>query len=98
MSVAQFVTKQINSSKVVIFSKTYCPYCVKAKKLFQSLQQEATIVELDTVDQGSEIQNHLYEITKQRSVPNIFINQKHIGGCDDVHDLHKNGKLAGLLQ
>jgi glutaredoxin 3 len=98
MSVAQFVTSQINSSKVVIFSKSYCPYCVRAKKLFQNLNQEASIIELDRVANGNEIQDYLYSITQQRTVPNIFIGQKHIGGCDDVHSLHNSGKLAPLLQ
>jgi glutaredoxin 3 len=98
MSVAQFVTSQINSSKVVIFSKSYCPYCMRAKKLFQTLKQDASVIELDQVANGNEIQDYLYSITKQRTVPNIFIGQKHIGGCDDVHSLHNSGKLTPLLQ
>ena len=44
------------------------------------------------------IQEALRRLTKQSTVPNIFINQKHIGGCDDTMALHKAGKLAPLLQ
>jgi glutaredoxin 3 len=93
MSIQQLVANQLKQAKIVIFSKTYCPYCIKVKELFKNLQQEYQAIELDTINNGQEIQDYLYTLTKQRTVPSVFINQKHVGGCDDVHELHRKGKL-----
>ena len=49
------------------------------------------------MDNGAEIQDELTEISGQRTVPNIFINGKHIGGCDKVHQLHAEGKLVPMI-
>ena len=81
----------------MIFSKSYCPYCTKAKKLIQSLNVQYDVLELDQVENGGEIQDYLYEITKQKTVPNIFVQQKHVGGCDDIHSLHRTGKLQSMF-
>jgi glutaredoxin 3 len=81
----------------MIFSKSYCPYCTKAKKLIQSLNVQYDVLELDQVENGGEIQDYLYEITKQKTVPNIFVQQKHVGGCDAIHSLHSSGKLQSML-
>jgi glutaredoxin 3 len=48
-------------------------------------------------DQGAQIQNYLLEKTGQRTVPNIFIGHKHIGGADAVAALHEQGELVKLL-
>ncbi|KAF9937124.1 hypothetical protein BGZ75_005978 [Mortierella antarctica] len=87
----------IANNGVVVFSKTYCPYCTKAKNLLAKLGASAHIVELDSEDDGSAIQAYLLELTGQRTVPNIFIGQKHIGGCDDLFAIEKNGQLKTLL-
>ncbi|KAH9964256.1 thioredoxin-like protein [Russula dissimulans] len=68
---------------VVVFSKTYCPYSKAAKELLAEEYADlkpTTIFELDKRDDGDKIQDYLEEKTGQRSVPNIFINRKHIGG------------------
>ncbi|KAF9284372.1 glutaredoxin [Mortierella alpina] len=91
------VDEIIANNKVVVFSKTYCPYCTKAKNLLAQHKAEAHIVELDSEDEGSAIQAYLLELTGQRTVPNIFINQKHIGGCDDLFKLEKSGQLKTLV-
>jgi len=49
-------------------------------------------------EQGKEIQNCLYDITKQKTVPNTFIKGKHIGGNDKLQSLHKKGELLPLIQ
>lgn len=64
----------------------------------KSLGRESKVLELDTISHGSSIQNALQEMTGQRTVPNIFINQKHIGGNSDLQDLHRAGKLQSLLK
>lgn len=73
-------------------------YCVKAKNLFKSLNVPFKAIELDEMgQQGAEIQSELEKITKQSTVPNIFIKEQHVGGCDSVHALHSKGKLLPML-
>ncbi|VAH49462.1 unnamed protein product [Triticum turgidum subsp. durum] len=72
----------VASAPVVVFSKSYCPFCVQVKKLFTQLGASFKAIELDTESDGTEIQSALAEWTGQRTVPNVFINGKHIGGCD----------------
>ncbi|KAJ9568280.1 hypothetical protein OSB04_004246 [Centaurea solstitialis] len=72
----------VASNPVVVFSKTYCGYCAKVKKLFKELNVSYKLIELDEESDGDEIQSALAEWTGQRTVPNVFISGKHIGGCD----------------
>ncbi|KAJ5551344.1 hypothetical protein N7535_000705 [Penicillium sp. DV-2018c] len=74
----------IDENAVVVFSKSYCPYCDSSKKLLKSLDAKFTVLELDQDEEGSAIQAALAEISGQRTVPNIFIKQKHIGGNSDL--------------
>lgn len=97
-NVESFVQEAIKSNKVVIFSKTYCPYCTRAKQLFKQLGIDALIIELDTREDGKAIQDYLAQLTGQQTIPNIFINGKHVGGCDAVTKLHSEGKLIPLVQ
>ncbi|KAG0022231.1 hypothetical protein BGZ82_011078 [Podila clonocystis] len=87
----------IADNAVMVFSKSYCPYCTKAKGLLASLDVVFKAIELDNVENGSEIQAYLLELTGQRTVPNIFIGQKHIGGCDKLFALEKSGELKTIL-
>jgi len=94
-STKELVESAINDNKIVIFSKSYCPYCRRAKGVLQS--QHPKIFELDEIEEGSDIQAYLADKTGQRTVPNIFIGKQHIGGSDDLAALEKSGKLAKLL-
>ncbi|KAJ5084500.1 hypothetical protein NUU61_009079 [Penicillium alfredii] len=91
----------INENGVVVFSKSYCPYCNATKQLLNELGAKYTALELDQVDDGSAIQSALQEISSQRTVPNVFISQKHIGGNSDLQakkrDLPALLKEAGAL-
>ncbi|XP_057437333.1 glutaredoxin [Lotus japonicus] len=87
----------VSSNAVVVFSKTYCPFCVDVKKLFANLGVNYKVIELDSEADGSDIQAALAEWTGQRSVPNVFIGGNHIGGCDSTKALHNQGKLVPLL-
>jgi len=91
---------------VLIYSKSYCPYCKKTKALFQQLKDElpdlnivVNVVELDLLpgDDGSRIQKALAERTSQRTVPNVFVSGQHVGGSDDSHALAASGKLKEML-
>nr|XP_014096381.2 glutaredoxin [Bactrocera oleae] len=90
---ADMVRDIIGSNKVVIFSKSYCPYCTMAKEQFRKLSIDAHVVELDSRNDAEEIQNILEEITGCRTVPRCFINGKFIGGGTDVKKMYEQGTL-----
>ena len=72
----------------VIFSKSYCPYCMNAKKLLSQISKNRIkIVELDKIPEGEDLQTDCYHKTNQKTVPNVFINGKHIGGYDNLSQL-----------
>ncbi|XP_068144623.1 LOW QUALITY PROTEIN: glutaredoxin [Drosophila tropicalis] len=95
---AQFVRDTIRNNKVVIFSKTYCPYCSMAKEQFRKLRVTPFVVELDLRPDGGEIQAVLGEMTGERTVPRCFINGKFIGGGTDVKRLYEQGILQKYFQ
>ncbi|KAF5858922.1 hypothetical protein ETB97_003582 [Aspergillus alliaceus] len=86
----------INENAVVVFSKSYCPYCVASKKLLNDLKAKYVAIELDHEKDGAALQDALEEITNQRTVPNIFIKQQHIGGNSDLQA--RKGELPALLK
>ncbi len=86
----------IKQNKVMVFSKSYCPYCAKAKDLLKSLSIPFKAIELDIEPNGQEIQQELLSITNQKTVPNIFISTKHVGGCDKLFELHAKQNLQTL--
>jgi len=95
---AAFVNKEVAANDVVIFSKDTCPFCTKTKNLFaDELKVDASIFELNTMDDGADIQDALLEITGQRTVPSVFVKGKHIGGNDDTQSANKDGKLKEML-
>ena len=57
----------------------------------------AKIIELDTMDNGNEVQAALLDISGQRTVPNVFIKGKHLGGNDDSQAAARSGKLQEML-
>lgn len=79
--------------KVVIYSSQQCPYCVRAKELFarKSWAYEEIRVDLDPQQKETMI-----ALTGRRTVPQIFINDKHVGGCDDLYALERAGDLDKL--
>ncbi|KAL3512806.1 hypothetical protein ACH5RR_025523 [Cinchona calisaya] len=87
----------VSSNPVVVFSKTYCGYCKRVKQLLSQLGATYKVVELDEESDGNEIQAALEEWTGQRTVPNVFIAAKHIGGCDSVTGKHEMGELLPML-
>ncbi|KAI8882637.1 glutaredoxin-1 [Backusella circina FSU 941] len=96
-AVANIVEEIIKNNKVAVFSKSYCPYCTKAKKLLKDLNANAFVIELDVEKNGAAIQQYLLQKTGQRTVPNIFIDEKHIGGCSELMDVNARGELKALL-
>ncbi|PGH17768.1 glutaredoxin [Helicocarpus griseus UAMH5409] len=86
----------IADNSVVVFSKSYCPYCRATKDLLNEQGASFYTLELDQVEDGAAIQDALQEISSQRTVPNIFISQKHIGGNSDLQA--RKAELPALLK
>lgn len=81
-------------SKVVIYTTQICPYCVRAKQLLKS--KGVTYEEVDVShDQAERLK--LVQRTRQRTVPQIFIGEQHVGGCDELYALERAGRLDALL-
>ncbi|CAH1432588.1 unnamed protein product [Lactuca virosa] len=96
-SSVDFVKKTVSSHPIVIFSKSYCPYCKRAKGVFKELNKKPYVIELDEREDGGKIQNALGELVGRRTVPQVFINGKHLGGSDDTIEAYESGELAELL-
>ncbi|KAL7931318.1 glutaredoxin [Trichoderma chlorosporum] len=92
------VQRIIDTNNVVVFSKTWCPYCKAAKQTLNDLKAQYEVVELDNRGDGDDLQDALLEISGQRSVPNIFFAKAHIGGNSDLQELAKSGVLKGRLE
>ena len=88
----------IKENRVVLFSKTFCPFCNKVKDRLKSkfIPYKAVELNLGTETEMNNYQDLLKEMTGQRSVPNVFINGTHIGGCDDTLKLDDEGNLLPL--
>jgi len=82
---------------VVIYSKSWCPYCEECKALFDALEQPYTAIELDQRDDGVQMQEALLSLTQQRTVPNVFVGGQHLGGNDDTQLAAATGRLAERL-
>jgi len=82
--------------KVVMYSKDYCPYCARAQALLK--QRGVTDLEIIRIDQDPAQRDAMIARTGRRTVPQIFIGDKHIGGCDDLIALDRAGGLEPLLK
>ncbi len=86
---------QAEQADVVIYCSGYCPYCTRAKYLLQSKSVVFTEISLDTEPHRRD--EMIERSAGLTSVPQIFINAQHIGGCDDLYALESQGKLDSLL-
>ena len=80
---------------VLIYTKTTCPYCVRAKALLA--KKGAAFQEIEITDNPALRSEMIEKANGRTTVPQIFINGQHIGGCDDLHALEDQGKLDALL-
>ncbi|KAA8912749.1 thioredoxin-like protein [Sphaerosporella brunnea] len=92
----QKVQTIIDENPVAVFSKSHCPHCRATKTTLSDLGAKFYVLELDQTDGGAELQDALTEISGQRTVPNIYISQKHIGGNSDLQA--KKSELPALLK
>ena len=81
--------------RVLMYSTAVCPYCVRAENLLRA--RGVTEIEKVRVDLDPERRTEMMEKTSRRTVPQIFIGETHVGGCDDLIALDQAGKLLPLL-
>lgn len=82
---------------ITLYTKDYCPYCVKAKTLLKQKGVESQVTEIDVTHDANALQEMLAKSNGKRTVPQIFIGETHVGGCDDLYALNSAGKLDALL-
>lgn len=92
-----YIDKLIKENDVMIFSKSYCPFCIKVKAIFDGLNVSYNAYELDLEENGAAIQASLLQKTGQKTVPNTFIKGKHLGGASDTESASKDGRLQRML-
>merc|ERR1712241_874368 len=80
------IEKKIGEKPVFVISKSYCPFCNKAKQ----------ILKIDNDEDCNEIQDFMKKLTGGRSVPRVFIGGKFLGGGDETEAAHREGRLQGL--
>ena len=80
---------------VKMYTTQVCPFCLRAKALLN--QRGVTAIEEIRVDLDPAAREHMMEITGRRTVPQIFIGETHVGGCDDLIALDQRGGLKPLL-
>jgi glutaredoxin 3 len=81
---------------VKMYTTAVCPYCVRAKQILKA--KGVDHIEEVRVDVNPEERARMMEITGRRTVPQIFIGDTHVGGCDDLMALDSQGGLMPLLQ
>jgi cysteine synthase A len=97
-----FVTEVTTREPVVMFAMEWCEFCWSVRKLFKRLGIEYRSVDVDSVayqadDRGGKIRAVLAERTGQKTLPQIYVNGAHIGGCTDLFDSWRNGSVQKQL-
>ena len=82
-------------ANVKIYSSDFCPYCHRAKALLR--ERGVSDWEEIVVDGKPDVRAAMAQLVGRTSVPQIFINGQHVGGCDDLHALDARGGLLPLL-
>ena len=80
---------------VYLYTTRFCPYCVQAKQL---LEGKGVIYREIQVDGNADLRMEMMTLSGRRTVPQIWIGEAHIGGCDDLYALERSGKLDSLLE
>ena len=81
--------------KVVIYTTRFCPYCIRAKRLLDSKSIKYKEI---AVDGNFPLREEMAKKAGRHTVPQIWIGEKHIGGCDELFGLERTQKLDELLE
>ena len=82
-------------AQITIYTKPYCPYCIRAVSLLE--KKGAPFTEIEAAFDPAKRQEMIQRAGGRATFPQIFINERHIGGCDDMMALEYDGKLDALL-
>ena len=80
---------------VTVYVSDWCPYCQRAMGL---LQQKQVVFSEINVEDDEKLREEMIARSNRRTVPQIFIGDKHIGGCDELYALNRSGELDRLIQ
>ena len=80
---------------MTVYVSGWCPYCQRAKDL---LTQKNVVFSEINVDDDATWRKEMIARSNKRTVPQIFIGDKHVGGCDDLYELDRSGELDRLMQ
>ena len=81
-------------ASVVIYTRQFCGYCTAAKKL---LDAKGVVYREHDATNAPELRQEMMQRSGRNTFPQIFINDRHVGGCDDLHALERAGELDALL-
>jgi glutaredoxin 3 len=85
----------VTSPEVTLYLADWCPYCQRAKNLLT--RKNVAFREIN-VDDELKLREEMMERSGRRTVPQIFIGDRHVGGCDDLFELERSGELDRLIQ
>ena len=80
---------------VTVYVSDWCPYCQRAKGLLA--RKQVAFSEIN-IEDDAKLREEMIARSSQRTVPQIFIGDKHVGGCDDLFELDRSGELDRLIQ
>ena len=80
---------------ILMYSTAWCPFCIRARQLLEHKGKDWE--EID-VDASPELRREMRERSGRDTVPQIWIGDRHVGGCDELHALDRSGELDALLK
>ncbi len=83
------------AARIQMYTTAVCPYCVRAEQLLR--QRGVTEIEKIRIDLDPARKDEMIARTGRRTVPQVFIGNRHIGGCDDLYTVDRAGELTPLL-
>lgn len=83
------------STRVLMYSTAICPYCIRAEQLLT--RKGVGDIEKIRIDLSPDKREEMIKLTGRRTVPQIFIGETYVGGCDELYALDREGKLDALL-
>jgi len=98
-----FVDNKIAQRKVMLFSKSYVPECKEVKEVLEEFGMSEEVYEFVDIEKRqdvNQIENYFQVLclTDNRAVPQLFVNQRYVGGHEELMRMHHNGKLKAVLQ
>jgi glutaredoxin 3 len=85
----------VTQPAVTLYVSDWCPYCQRAKGLLAQKNVEFSEV---NIEDDAKLRDEMIARSNRRTVPQIFIGDKHVGGCDDLFELDRSGELDRLIQ